>query len=167
MTTRFASALRRRDFIHLFLASTSAAVLLPACGDDAGGTAGMSTSDAADSAGIDGLSPDSVMVNPDVPIADVRSMFFDVSHTDGNAPLRIGEQYISLLESDPNVATLADVIQPTADLIGSVDSVDAAVQLLRDTIEAEFAATDLVMLQGWVFARTELNLCALATLTIA
>ncbi len=54
------------------------------------------------------------------------------------------------------------LVEPTVELIESSESDGAALEALAAGVLADFGAAATVFVDGWTFARTELDLCVLA-----
>lgn len=83
--------------------------------------------------------------------------------TNRDSARRVGERYLAQAPEEADPARLA------ADLFGGVAVDGASPRRLRRHIDhrraRDFAQGDTVIVDGWVMARTEARLCALAALT--
>jgi len=72
----------------------------------------------------------------------------------------LGESYLSAAPAEKDQATLERAVFGDMTLV----SLSAMTQAVAERVAADFRTADMVAVHGWILARTEARLCALASL---
>jgi hypothetical protein len=76
----------------------------------------------------------------------------------------IAEAYIAHSALERNDEAFVDAASATVDIISRAGSDASAIAALVTRVRSDFVADRVIQLEGWVFSRTELDLCLLTLL---
>jgi|SRR5687767_13886298 len=84
-----------------------------------------------------------------------------------DAARAVGEAYLRQLNVEPTRASILQHAADTLEILAKAPSQKAALSALVTAVRRDFAEGRVLVLEGWVLSRTEVELCALTVLPAA